>query len=102
LGILRNLVVAVVVVMVIGVLALGYLGFVPGLSEALGANKPRDLGVISTTSDLENANVKLDVAIKVLPPTERGIDSLTRSGEKQFTAGFTSAELTRARRRSNH
>lgn len=93
-GIFRNIAIAVAVVILIGVLALGYLGLVPGLSDALGANKPRDLGVTSTPSDLDNANAKLGVTIKALPQAESGIDSLTRSGEKQFIAGFTSAELT--------
>jgi hypothetical protein len=94
LGIIRNIGIVVVAVLLIGVLALGYFGFVPGLSDIMGANKPRDLGVTSRPSDLENANAKLGVTIKTLPQTENGADSLTRSGEQQVAASFTSAELT--------
>jgi hypothetical protein len=94
LGIIRNIGVVIVAVILIGVLALGYFGFVPGLSDIMGANKPKDLGVASRPSDLEKANTKLGVTIKTLPHTESGADSLTRSGEQQVATSFTSAELT--------
>ncbi len=43
----------------ITVLALGYLGFIPGLSSLLGSDRPRDLGVHHTEKDLQSAQVKL-------------------------------------------
>ncbi len=43
--ILFVLLIAVVSVGVVGVLVLGYFGFVPGLSKVFGSDKPRDLGV---------------------------------------------------------
>jgi len=93
-GLLSKMILALVIVVLLGVVALGYLGFVPGLSDVMGSNKPRDLGITYTASDLNSANSKLGVTIKTLPPTENGIDSLSRSGQQQVTASFTSAELT--------
>lgn len=93
-GLLSKIILSLVIVIGIGVLVVGYFGFVPGLSELMGANKPLDLGVVYTSSDLANANSKLGVSIKPLPPTEDGYNSLSRSGEKHVTASFTSAELS--------
>ena len=93
-GLLSKIILGLVIVGLLGVVALGYYGFVPGLSDLMGANKPRDLGVKYTASDLSSANSKLGVTIKALPPTENGFDSLNRLGQKQVTASFTSAELT--------
>lgn len=50
---------SVVGLVVIGVLALGFLGFVPGLSDLLGTNKPRDLGVRYTDADYLSALAKI-------------------------------------------
>jgi hypothetical protein len=94
LGLIKKIIISITILAVIGILAGGYLGFVPGLSDLMGANKPQDLGVKYTSSDLASANSKLGVVIKTLPPTENGYDSLSRYGEKQVTASFTSAELT--------
>ena len=44
---------------VVGVLAVGYLGFLPGVSDAMGTNKPVDLGVKPTPADLDSARRKL-------------------------------------------
>ena len=38
------------------VLALGYLGFVPGVASLFGSDKPRDLGIKATAADLQSAN----------------------------------------------
>jgi hypothetical protein len=91
---LRNIGIVIVSLILIAVLVLGYIGFVPGLSDIMGANNPKDLGVTYTPTDLQNANTKLGVTIKTLPPTDIGADSLTRTGEKTLTTSFTSSELT--------
>jgi hypothetical protein len=93
-GLFSRIILGIVFVLVLGLLLVGYYGFVPGLSDLMGANKPRDLGVKYTAADLTSANSKLGVTLKTLPPTDNGIDSLTRSGQKQVTTSFTSAELT--------
>jgi hypothetical protein len=48
-----------VVVVVIGVLVLGYLGFVPGLSKIMGANKPVKLGGTYSADDYNSAVSKI-------------------------------------------
>jgi hypothetical protein len=93
-GVLKKIVVGVAVIFVLGILVLGYYGFVPWVSDLMGANKPTDLGVKSTAGDLASANAKLGVTITTLPPTDNGYDSLTRSGQKQVVTSFTAAELT--------
>jgi len=42
---LKGLAIAIGALVIIAVLVLGYLGFVPGVSNIFGSNKPRDLGV---------------------------------------------------------
>lgn len=51
----------IVIVLAIPVLFLGYLGFVPGLSGLLGANKAVDLGVKYTAADFESYKTKTGV-----------------------------------------
>ncbi len=46
-------------VVLVGVLAVGYLGFVPFLSDLMGTNKATDLGVKYTAADAESATTKL-------------------------------------------
>jgi hypothetical protein len=93
-GVIGKIIFGIVVLVVVAVFVVGYFGFVPGLSDVMGSNKPLDLGVKYTPSDLASANSKLGVTYKTLPSTENGYASLSRSGEKQVTASFTSAELT--------
>jgi hypothetical protein len=50
-----GIIVGIVIVVVIGVLVLGYLGFVPGLSKLMGANKPAKLGTTFTAADYNSA-----------------------------------------------
>jgi hypothetical protein len=50
-----GIIIGIVVVVVIGVLVLGYLGFVPGLSNLMGANKPAKLGGTYTAADYNSA-----------------------------------------------
>jgi hypothetical protein len=94
LGLIKKTIILTTILMAVSALILGYLGFVPVLSEAMGANKTKDLGVTYTSADLTSANAKLNVIFKTLPPTDSGAASLTRTGQKQLIASFTSAELT--------
>lgn len=58
-----GLIIGIVVVVVIGVLVLGYLGFVPGLSKLMGANKPANLGTTFTAADYSSAIQKSGIQI---------------------------------------
>ena len=48
---LKWLAITIGALVIIAVLVFGYLGFVPGVSNLFGSNKPKDLGVIYTAAD---------------------------------------------------
>jgi nitrate reductase NapE component len=45
-------------IFILVILVIGWFGFIPGLSDLMGANKPRDLGVKYTTADYESYKKK--------------------------------------------
>ena len=82
------------VVLVSLVLILGYFGFVPVLSDLMGANKGRDLGIKFTAADYDSARSKLGFTLGTNPADAPPVDSITIEGFKPVTATLTSAELT--------
>ncbi len=93
-GIATKLLIGVASVVIIAVLVLGYFGFVPGVSDALGANTPRDLGVRPTAADLESVNAKLGVTYSTLPNEAAGTASLIETGSHPMNVQLTSEEAT--------
>jgi len=75
-------------------LFIGYLGYIPGLSTLLGANKPRDLGVKYTDSDKASARAKSQLIYGVLPENTPPEMSIRRSGSRKISTTFNSAEMT--------
>ena len=75
-------------------LVLGYFGFIPVLSDIMGANTPRDLGVRYTEADLASANSKLGLNYTQLSAGAAPQDSLLLSGSKPVSLELTSEELT--------
>lgn len=69
----KKILIIVGVIILIIVLALGYLGFLPGLSSVFGSDRPRDLGVRPMPQDLDTAMTKL--AVQAMPPV---VDDNTR------------------------
>jgi len=86
--------VIVLVILLVPVLVLGYLGFVPGLSAIMGANKPRDLGVKYTQADLQSVMAKNGIQDVVLPPSETPKGSLRYEGSKPLKNSFSQSEIT--------
>lgn len=91
---LRNIGIAAVIVAGVLILGLGYYGFVPGLSAALGSSKPRDLKISPTPQDLAAARAKYGVDMGVLPAGVPPEDSIAFSGTTEVDADFTDKELT--------
>jgi len=58
-GLLKTIGIVLVVIFLVVVLALGAMGFVPGVSDLMGTNKPRDLGVRYTEADYDSLLAKL-------------------------------------------
>jgi hypothetical protein len=54
----------------LGTITAGYLGFVPGVSDVMGTNKPIDLGVEYTPMDLSSINQKLTQLYTASKPTQ--------------------------------
>ncbi|MHB1132923.1 MAG: hypothetical protein ACYC4L_11100 [Chloroflexota bacterium] len=85
----------VVITLVVGVLVLGYLGFVPGVASAFGADKPRDLEVKYGQASIDSASTKAKAKLEVLSAGVQAQQSLQLSASKvPAAASFTSAELS--------
>ncbi|MFA6065095.1 MAG: hypothetical protein WCW44_04745 [archaeon] len=91
-------VVAVGAIGVIGILLVilivGYLGFMPVVSDIMGTNKPKDLGVTYSTTDLASGLAKLD-GTQVLNETALCVTcKYTSTGSVPVESSYTSAEFT--------
>jgi hypothetical protein len=76
------------------VLIIGSLGFVPGLSTVLGANKPRDLGVTYTKQDYVSGMQKLGFVFDKSAGTGPNTKLVFSSTTKKVDAVLTNAELS--------
>jgi len=90
---MKKLGVLVLVLLLVFVFVLGFLGFVPGLSAVLGANKAKNLGIKYTDADKITAVEKLQVKYGQLSAnaSEKG---LVLKGFHPVDKFFTSQELT--------
>ncbi|HTM69087.1 MAG TPA: hypothetical protein VL426_07425 [Candidatus Binatia bacterium] len=90
----RAFLVALIIVLGVLTLGLGYYGFVPGLSAVLGSAKPRDLRVDPNVDDLASAKAKTGITfsnlIEGLPPEQ----SIKFTGQKELNVELTDEELT--------
>ena len=93
-ALLKRLLTGLLITTVIAVLVLGYFGFIPGVSDLMGANTPRDLGVRPTSAALASVNAKLGVSYSTLPSSATGTASLQESGSQQISVQLTSEEVT--------
>ncbi len=76
------------------ILVLGYLGFVPFVSDLMGTNKPKNLGVTFTEKDFESARKKTGVKYETLTGDLKPEESLKYSGKRSVKMELTSSELT--------
>lgn len=81
-------------IVVLIILVLGYFGFVPGLSNVLGANKPKDLGVKYTEADLKAGREMTGVSLETLASTTESDKSLEFSGSKSISGTYTNEIIT--------
>lgn len=72
---------------------LGYLGFIPGLSQALGATKPRDLGVSYSPQDYDSYLSKGGL-VEELKNDKGPAESIVYLGQKPFTGSFSQTEIS--------
>ena len=88
----QKIAIIVVSAVLLGVLTAGYLGFVPGVSDVMGTNKPIDLGVKYSSSDLDSvgqkiADINLESEVAELHLTSSELTAMVASmseGSEQF------------------
>ncbi len=90
--IVKFLLVSILILILIVILVLGYFGFIPALSNLMGTNKPRDLGVMYSEEMYLSGLEKSGVEIKTLPISSG--ETISYEGSHSVTASFTDDELT--------
>lgn len=84
---------AIAVIVIAAVLVLGYLGFVPGVSNLFGSNKPKDLGVTYTQADYNSAHARNGTTHSALPAGTAPENSIKFSGSHPVNTIYTQAEI---------
>ncbi len=92
--IIKYFLLLILLVIIGGVGYLAYLGFVPGLSNVLGANKPKDLGITYTKADYDTYVSKSLTKISPLASSGSGVKNIIFSGSKKLTQSFSSVEAS--------
>ena len=88
---MKKALIIIVSILVVIVLVAGYFGFVPGISQAMGANKAKDLGIKFTQEDLDKARQIANIDLQDL---SEGNTSLGFSGQQEITGDYTSEMIT--------
>ena len=91
---MKRILVRIIIVVIIILLIGGYLGFIPGISNLFGSNRPRNLGVNCDPKDFESAKRKTGVSFIALEPNSPLKDSIKFSGKRSINTQLTSEELT--------
>jgi hypothetical protein len=84
----------ILLIIIIPIFILGFFGFIPGLSNLFGANKPKDLGITYSPADLTSVRSKSQVRREALPAGVSPKDSLQMSGSREIKAEFAASEIT--------
>jgi hypothetical protein len=93
--ILIGLGLALLVILLVVVLVLGWFGFIPGLSTALGAHTPVDFGITYTEADRLAALEQVGVEVKEMKNTDVApAESIRFEGETKASTSFSSQQLT--------
>jgi hypothetical protein len=93
-GFVKRLAIGLFVSVLLATLVLGYLGFIPVLSDLMGSNTPRDLGVSATAISGSSINSKIGVTFTTLPSSNVGRASVVETGSQQKSLQLTSEEVT--------
>jgi hypothetical protein len=85
--------IAILAIIIVAVLVLGYLGFMPGVSNLFGSNKPKDLGVTYTQADYNSAHARNGTTHTVLPAGTAPEGSIKFSGSHPVNTTYSQAEI---------
>ncbi len=100
-GLIGGILQAIGLVVVLVVLILGYLGFVPGLSDLMGAG-PRDLGIHPSAADAQSATSKIGNNETTFAGTGGPIGSIKLEGSHHVDTILTEEEITAAQNARNY
>jgi len=84
----------ILVLVIVVILTAGYLGFVPGLSTIMGADKPKDLGITYTQDDFQNMTAKSGITRQTLPESTDLIQSAQYEGTHELKITYSGQDLT--------
>jgi len=88
---MKKFLIVLACIIVVVALVAGYFGFFPGLSNVMGANKPKDLGIKYTDADLQKGRELTGVDLQNLSGSEK---SLEFTGNKSISGEYTSSIIT--------
>jgi hypothetical protein len=92
---LKFILILIIVLVLAAVVVLGYFGFLPGVSNLFGSNKPRDLGVVYTEADLQSGYDKADVTVIELSANDTSLpQGIKWEGEVVINDAFSDEEVT--------
>jgi hypothetical protein len=86
--------VGIIALVLLSVLVLGYLGFVPIVSDLMGTNKPKDLGVSYSQTDYASGMDKVPGAIVLNPEYLCATCEYTSTGSIAVNTNFTQEEFS--------
>ncbi len=92
--VLLGIFIGIISVVLVLVLVAGYFGFVPGISNIFGSNKPTDLGITYTQADYQSARAKGNIQRVDLPSGTPPEQSLSFSGQQNANVTLTDNEVT--------
>lgn len=93
-GLIKSAIAIAIIFIILGTVILGYLGFIPFVSDIFGSNSPRDLGVSYSLGKYDQIMEKGGGDIYTLPADTPAKDSISWSGTHSLDTSFTSSELS--------
>ena len=91
--ILKVLGITIGAMLIVAALVVGYLGFLPGVSNVFGSNQPKDLGVTYSESDYQSAHARNGTTHTVLPGGSIPEHSIQFSGQHPVDTTYTQSEF---------
>ncbi len=91
---LKDIVLITLIIIVIGVLTIGYLGFIPILSQIFGSDKPNDMGIYYDKNHLKKAVEKTRITYRALPSSTSLEKSLQFQNPIRVDTDFSDHEIT--------
>ena len=93
-SLIKSVGIGIIAIIVIAILVVGYLGFIPGVSDLMGTNKPRDLGVKYSEANYASGLAKVPGAQVINPEYLCVTCAYTSTGSIPVKTSFSNEEFT--------